>query len=83
LTDERFDGEAVDPGEPVAELADLGEPAPRGFFERVVRSVERRLLASEAFDMTWFGIGQIFREYWEILAALLGGGRDNRGETER
>ncbi|MFH1278623.1 MAG: hypothetical protein ABIK65_09610 [Candidatus Eisenbacteria bacterium] len=75
------DEEDVDPGEPIAELAGLGEEAPEDFFGRVVRSVERRVFAAHAFDLPWFGFNQVFREYWSLLVGLFLGRDGTEGDS--
>lgn len=74
------DPEDVDPGEPIAELADLTEDPPNDFLARVVDGMERRIFAAHVFDLPWFGFGRIFREYWSLLVGLFAGRDGEEGE---
>ena len=57
----------IDTGEPIAELADLVEPAEAGFFGRLWRRIDRRRLGSEIADLGWTGVFTVFIEYLSML----------------
>lgn len=75
------EGTDVDPGEPIAELADLRESPPPAFIRRVVDGVDRRLLGGAAMDLPWFGLSEVILEYLTILFGFLGKG-DQGGDDE-
>ncbi len=71
--DERNDGEAIDPGRPIAELAALAEEPNTGFLARIVRRIERRSLATDTMQFGWFGLGLLFQEYWAMVMSAISG----------
>jgi len=76
-------GEETDPGPPVRELALLAERPGPDFVGRILRSVQRRVFVSEAVDLSWFGLGEIFRQYWIVVTGLVRGPRDSQGGSEQ
>ncbi len=70
--DEPFDDD-VDPGEPIAELAELEHPSSEGLFAKVVRAVERRKLGADGLELARVGLHEMFRSYWGMLASFFEG----------
>ena len=76
----------IDPGEPIAELAELAEEPRADFVERLWGRIERRQLGGQLTEMTWKGAISVLAEYLEMVLQLLGtptaatGRRDDKGE---
>ena len=74
--------EDVDPGAPIALLADLREPPRVGFFERIWNSVERRQLGGSFVELVWHVPFVLLKELLNAVSELLKqigkgeGGRD-------
>lgn len=67
-------GDGIDPGRPIAEISTLTEPPTPGFLDRVVRRIERRVIAAEAVEFGWSGLALLFREYWSMAMSVFSGG---------
>lgn len=74
--------EDVDPGEPLALLADLGVEPRAGFFDRVWNSVERRQLGGSFLELIWHIPFVVLREVLEVLGGFLGETREGEGEPD-
>ena len=62
----------VDPGEPIGELADLrDEPSPT-FRSAVLDGVNRRTLAAQSLQVSWWGLTNLLLEYLQLLLRALG-----------
>jgi hypothetical protein len=72
----------VDPGEPITELADLKESPSEEFASRVLDGVNRRMLAADTVESSWWGITKLFLEYFQMLLRSLGI-RDTEDEEDR
>lgn len=86
MSDDRSDRDAplpppdeIDPGEPVAVLADLREPVSTGFLDRVQRKIERRSLANEFASASWYFPVLVLLEILVMLFDFLGLRRDREG----
>lgn len=64
------DDQNIDTGEPIAELAELLEPAKVGFFDRLWRRIDRRKLGAEVADLGWNGILTLFVEYLSMMTEI-------------
>ncbi len=68
-------GDDEELGAPVAELADLEEePAPT-FLARLRRRIQRRVLASDVLEMSWFTPVLVLLEFLEMIFTGLFGPR--------
>ena len=74
--------EDVDPGEPLALLADLGVEPRAGFFDRVWNSVERRQLGGSFVELIWHIPFVVLREVLEVLGGFLDETREGEGEPD-
>ena len=72
--------EDVDPGEPLALLAELHEEPTRGFFGRIRDRIERRRLGSHVVELAWHATIVIFLELVDLLFQLFKGNQDQKGE---
>ena len=66
----------VDPGEPVAELADLQVEPAASFSRRIIRRIDTKIFGSQLVDLGTRGLREFFISYWNVLASLLG--RDDK-----
>lgn len=72
----------VDPGEPIQELADLEETPTPGFFQRLVDSIERRLLGADLIDLARRAVREFFHAYWNLVMSLLKGDEKDDGGAQ-
>jgi hypothetical protein len=83
MNDARSDDD-IDPGEPLDELASLGEDPAAGFLPRIRRSIDRRVLVSDTAD---FSFRVLFKTMFDYLAAALDAfqpvRKDDRSDDER
>lgn len=56
----------ADLGEPIAELALLDAEVNGTLVRAVRRSIHRRMLASQTFDLTAMGLAETFRSYMDL-----------------
>lgn len=79
---EPADDEDEDLGVPVIELNTLTEELPpRGFFDRVRRTIERRRLSSDVAELSLGGVVMVFLELMRAVFGIVGeSGRDGQGE---
>jgi len=75
----RDDGEDIDTGQAIAELATLRETPVEGFVDRIRRSVQRRLLVAQTAD---FSLGVFMRTMFDYLAAILDAFRGSQPPRE-
>lgn len=74
-------GNDIDPGEPVAELAQLELTPAAGFFTRLRNRIERKLLGVECVDATKNGLVDMFCEFWHMIMSLFAPAEsDERGD---
>lgn len=76
MTTERDD---VDPGEPLQELTALRAPVREGFVGRVRARIDRKVLVSSVFDMTWSGLGTVFLEFLSVIFGIFGARKADPG----
>ena len=57
----------IDVGEPVAELAELRQTPTSGFLTRIRRRLQRRFLAADASEFSWFGLSFVAVEFVKLL----------------
>ncbi len=69
------DAAEIDPGPPIVQLAGLTEEARPGFVDRAIRAIERKVLVVETIGFSWFGVGTLLREYWNIITHIITGGK--------
>ena len=72
--------EDVDPGEPLALLAELQEEPARGFFGRIRNRIERRRLGSHVIELAWQATVVVFLELVDLLFQLFKGDQGQKGE---
>jgi hypothetical protein len=60
----------IDPGEPVAELADLQLKPSLGFFDRLRSAIDRRVLGVECVDVSRNALAAMFCEFWAMIMSL-------------
>lgn len=72
----------VDPGEPIAELADFREQASGDLLGRIRRSLQRRSLSSQLMTLSWGGVGEVFQELLELIYSFIEP-RENRRDEEK
>ncbi len=82
---EMRDGEEVDPdvdpGEPIALLAEFDHDASTDLLTRIRRTIQRRTAAGQLTSFTWNAPLVVLREFWLILIEQLnpkGTGKDGR-----
>jgi hypothetical protein len=78
---EMEDGEEVDPGEPIAVLAEFEHEASTGLLTRIRRTIQRRTAAAQLTSFSWNAPLAVLREFWLILIEQLntkGTGKDGR-----
>jgi hypothetical protein len=76
---EMEDGEEVDPGEPIAVLAEFDHDASIGLLTRIRRTIQRRTTAAQLTSFSWSAPLAVLREFWLILIEQLnpkGTGKD-------
>ena len=76
MTDDRGgaagpDDSEVDPGPPIEALAGLAQSPSSGFLGGVHRVIHRRILVSQAADLTWNGPVLVLLEYLKALFKLI------------
>ena len=76
------EGEEIDPGEPIQELADLALLISPEFIPRLFRRFERRLLTVDLLDLNQVGIREMFLEYWHLVASFLWNNQSKYGKKE-
>jgi hypothetical protein len=69
--------EEVDPGEPIAVLAELEHYTSSGLLPRVRRAIQRRLAAAQLVSFVAGAAAVVLRELWFLLNEQLGS-RDPR-----
>ena len=74
--------EDMDTGEPIAMLLDLAEEPVPGFVGRIRGALQRRLLASQLADLSWFTPVLVFLEYLKVIFGIFEVGSRERGESE-
>jgi hypothetical protein len=74
--------EDVDPGPPLALLADLGVAPQVGFFDRVWNGIERLQLGGSFLELIWHIPFVVLREVLEVLSGFLGEARGGKGEPD-
>jgi hypothetical protein len=73
MTDSPSDSiEGLDAGEPVQELAGLGETPSERFLERVLEGVHRRRAASQVIELGWWGLTGFLAEILQAVVRALG-----------
>ncbi|MDH3665238.1 MAG: hypothetical protein OEU92_35355 [Alphaproteobacteria bacterium] len=72
----------IDPGEPVAQLAGLGQTPTRGFFSGIRRRIERRYLVADASEFSWSGVSFIMLEFMKVFFQLFQTARDAEGDRD-
>jgi hypothetical protein len=71
----------IDPGETVAELAQLELTPTTGFFARLRNRIERKMLGVECVDATKNGLVGMFCEFWHMIMSLFACAEsDERGD---
>ena len=68
---ERQDGEEVDPGEPIAVLAELDDEASTDLLTRIRRTIQRRTAAAQLASFSWSAPLMVLKEVWLILIEQL------------
>ena len=66
------DGEEVDPGEPIAELASFDHDASTGLLARVRRAIQRRTTVAQLTSFTANVPLVVLKELWLVLIGQLG-----------
>ena len=74
--------EDVDTGEPITMLLDLAEDPVPGFVGRIRNSLQRRLLASQLADLSWFTPVLVLLEYLKVIFGVFEVGSRERRESE-
>ena len=72
----------MDTGEPITMLLDLAEDPVPGFVGRIRGALQRRLLASQLADLSWFTPVLVFLEYLKVIFGVFEVGSRERGESE-
>ena len=62
--------DSIDPGEPIAELADLELAPGSGFFDRLRNAIDRRVLGVECVDVSKNALVTMFCEFWSMIMSL-------------
>jgi hypothetical protein len=82
---EMRDGEGVDPeidpGEPLAQLAEFDHDASGDLLTRIRRTIQRRTTAGQLMSFSWSAPLVVMREFWLMLIEQLnpkGTGKDGR-----
>ncbi len=86
---EMRDGEGVDPevdpGEPIALLAEFDHDASIDLLTRIRRTIQRRTAAGQLMSFTWSAPLVVMKEFWLMLIEQLnpkGTGKDGRDGRE-
>ena len=66
------DGEEVDPGEPIAELANFDHDASTGLLTRVRRTIQRRTTVAQLTSFSANVPLVVLKELWLVLIGQLG-----------
>jgi hypothetical protein len=81
---EMQDGGEVDPGEPIAVLAEFEHEASTDLLTRIRRTIQRRTAAGQLMSFSWSAPLMVLKEFWLILIEQLNpkntgkDGRDGR-----
>lgn len=70
----------VDPGEPIAELADFREHASGDLLGRIRRSLQRRSLSAQIAGFSWGAVGTVVQEFLEFIYSFIEPRDDRRDE---
>jgi hypothetical protein len=65
------DGEEVDPGEPIAALAEFEHDTSTGLMVRIRRTIQRRTMAAQLTSFSWSAPMVVLREFWLMLIEQL------------
>ncbi len=68
----------VDPGEPIEALAGLARSPEAGFMGGLRRAIHRRVLVSQAAEMSWNGVLVVLFEYLDALFEIFKPADSNR-----
>ena len=72
MTDIPMTAPPDDAGEPVRELADLREQPSPQFVEQVLGVIDARQTATQAVEMSWWGVTGLLMEFLDQLFRTLG-----------
>ena len=76
------DGEDIDTGQPLAELARLREEPSTTFLDRIRNSIHRRLSVADALDFSLMGLFDTFFEYLKVILQAVGDRPRGTGKGE-
>ncbi|MDH3283181.1 MAG: hypothetical protein OEQ13_00430 [Acidobacteriota bacterium] len=66
---------------PIEELQSLLQPVSIGFFDRLHRRINRRLLAGQVMHLTWYAPFTVFLEFVSMLMGLIAGAAPDEQEA--
>ncbi len=72
----------IDPGEPIAELADLAEPAPQSLLGRVRAGIDRKVFGSQLLDLTGPVLGHTLMEFLSMIFEFFSSGKAENDQEE-
>lgn len=72
----------IDPGEPVAQLAELGQVPTSGFLAGIRRRIQRRYLVADASELSWSGVSFLLLEFMKVFFQLFQPARDAEGDRD-
>ncbi len=71
----------IETGEPIEVLRELGEEPAPGFIGRIRAALQRRLLASQLMDLSWFTPVLVLMEYLKFVFGFFERPRREEGDS--
>lgn len=71
----------IETGEPIEMLRELGEEPAPGFIARIRGALQRRLLASQLMDLSWFTPVLVVLEYLKVIFGFFERPRRKEGDS--